>query len=171
TANLQVIDIQTAQVLAAKSITARHVARQSADMRDPASIDSNALYARCVKDISGQFLRMVAAYDVQVRAAFLTDKLLPEVDQAIAYFRIGEWEDGMLLLEGTIRKSGLPGEVQAKAYYNLGLAETYAGQFEEAIEHLKIAMSLNPKSKRIQNAILRVKMEQESAEKLKEQLE
>ena len=171
TANLQVIDIQTARILAAKSITARHVARQSADMRDPANIDRNALYSRCIKDISGQFLRMVAVYDVQVRAAFLTDKLLPEVDQAIAYFRIGEWEDGMVLLQGTVRKSGLPGEVQAKAYYNLGLAETYAGHFEPALENLKIALSLDPRSKRIQNAILRTKMEQENAEKLKEQLE
>jgi tetratricopeptide (TPR) repeat protein len=171
TANLQVIDIQTTQVLAAKSIKSRQVDSKIADMRDPASIDSNSLYSRCVKKISGKFVRMVAAYDIQVRAAFLTDKLLPEVEQATAYFRIGEWDDGMVLLKGAVRKPGLPGEVQAKAYYNLGLAETYAGQFEEAIAHLKIALSLDPKSKRIQNAILSTKMEQESAEKLKEQLE
>ena len=115
-------------------------------------------------------MRMVAPFDVNVRAAFLNDKLLPEVDQAIAYFRIGEWEDGIALLELTTRKTGLPGDVQAKTYYNLGLAETYAGQFETAIEHLKIALSLDPTSKRFQNAILKAKMEQESAERLEEQL-
>ncbi|UCD37404.1 MAG: tetratricopeptide repeat protein [Fidelibacterota bacterium] len=169
-ANLQVIDIQTARILAVKSLSARHTARRSADKRDPASIDRNALYSRCVKEISGKFMRMVAPYDAQVRAAFMTDKLLPEVDQAISFFRIGEWEDGMVLLRGTIGKSGLPGEVQAKAFYNLGLAETYAGQFDTAIEHLKTALSLNPKSKRIQDAIIRAKMEQENAERLQEQL-
>ena len=170
TVNLQVIDIQTARILAAKSLAAERTARMSADNRDPANIDRNTLYARCLKDISQQFIRMVAPYDVQVRAAFLTDKLLPEVDQAIGYFRIGEWEEGMTILRGTISKTGLPLEVQAKTFYNLGLAETYAGQFDEAVEHLKTALSLNPKSRRIQNAILRAKMEKESAEKLKEQL-
>ena len=169
-ANLQIIDIQTARILAVKSLSAERTSRKSADNRDPDNIDRNALYARCLKDISQKFIRMVAPYDVQVRAAFLTDKLLPEVDQAISYFRIGEWEEGMTILRGTINKSGLPLEVQAKTFYNLGLAETYAGQFDEAIEHLKTALSLNPKSRRIQKAILRAKMEKENAEKLKEQL-
>lgn len=169
-ANLQVIDIQTAQILAAKSLMGEHTARKSADNQEPENIDRNTLYRRCLKDISQQFMRMVAPYDVQVRAAFLTDKLLPEVDQAISYFRIGEWEDGVALLEGAARKTGLPAEVQAKAFYDLGLAETYAGQFDQAIEHLKTALSLNPRSRRIQNAILRAKMEKESAERLKEQL-
>jgi len=169
-ANLQVIDIQTARILAVKSLSAERTARRTADNQDPANIDRNALYARCLKDISQQFIRMVAPYDVRVRAAFLTDKLLPEVDQAIGYFRIGEWQEGMTILRGTISKTGLPLEVQAKTFYNLGLAETYASQFDEAIEHLKTALSLNPKSRRIQNAILKAKMEQESAEKLKEQL-
>ncbi len=169
-ANLQIIDIQTARILAVKSLSADQTATRIADGKDPASIDRNALYAKCLKDISEKFIRMVAPYDVRVRAAFLTDKLLPEVDQAISYFRIGEWEEGMTLLRGTIGKTGLTLEVQAKTFYNLGLAETYAGQFDEAVEHLKTALSLNPKSRRIQNAILRAKMEKESAEKLKEQL-
>jgi len=169
-ANLQVIDIQTARILAVKNLSAVQTATSIADRKEPKSIDRNALYARCLKKISQQFIRMVAPYDVRVRAAFLTDKLLPEVDQAIGYFRIGEWEEGMTLLRGTISKSGLPVEVQAKTFYNLGLAETYDGQFDEAIEHLKTALSLNPKSRRIQNAVLRAKMERESAEKLKEQL-
>ncbi len=169
-ANLQVIDIQTARILAVKSLSANQSAISIADGKDPASIDRNALYAKCLKDISEKFIRMVAPYDVRVRAAFLTDKLLPEVDQAIGYFRIGEWEEGMTFLRGSIGKTGLPLEVQAKTFYNLGLAETYAGQFDEAIEHLKTALSLNPRSKRIQKTILRAKMEKESAEKLKEQL-
>jgi len=169
-ANLQVIDIQTAKILAVKSLTAERAARKSADMKDPEHIDRTALYTRCLKDISQQFMRMVAAYDVQVRASFLTDKLLPEVDQAVSYFRIGEWEEGMTILRGTTSKTGLPLEVQAKAFYNLGLAETYAGEFDAAIEHLKIALSLDPKSKRFQRTILRAKMEQENAERLEEQL-
>ena len=170
TASLQVVDIQTAKVLAARSLSAEKSARKSADMKDPEKIDSNALYAQCVRNISQQFRRMVAPYDVQVRAAFLTDELLPETDQAISYFRIGEWDDGMAFLEAATRKSGIEAEVQSKAFYNLGLAQIYAGEYDPAIEHLKKALSLNPRSKRIQKTILRAKMEKENAAKLQEQL-
>jgi tetratricopeptide (TPR) repeat protein len=170
TVNIQVIDIETAKILASKSLSVNHSSRTTADRQVPSNIDQNTLYTKCIKDIASQFSRMVAPYEVQVRAAFMTDKLLPEIDHAIGLFRIGDWEEGITLLRGTISKSGLPGDVQAKAYYNLGLAETYAGQFEQGIEHLKIALSLNPTSKRIQNSIARARLEQENAIKLEEQL-
>ncbi len=170
TTNLQVIDIETAKVLAARSLTAQKTERITADRKDPDSIDRDRLYRRCISDISRQFRRMVAPYEVQVRAAFLTDDMLPEMDQAIGYFRIGEWDDGIVLLEGATRRTDLDGEVQAKAYYNLGLAKIYAGEFDAAIDHLKTALSLNPRSRRIQNAIIKAKMEQENAERLKEQI-
>ncbi len=170
TANLQIIDIQTAKVLAARSLTAHRSARKTADLKDPDRIDREALFSSCIKNISGQFRRMVAPYEVQVRATFLTDDLLPETDQAIAFFRIGEWEDGITMLRSAVGKRGLDSEVQSKAYYNLGLAEIYRQEFDSALEHLKTALSLNPKSRRIQNTIVRAKTERENAEKLKEQI-
>lgn len=170
TANLQIIDIQTAKVLAARTLTANRSARKTADLKDPGRIDRDALFRSCIKNISGQFMRMVAPYEVQVRAAFLTDDLLPETDQAIAFFRIGEWEDGITLLRDAVGKLGLDSEVQSKVYYNLGLAEIYTQEFDSALKHLKTALSLNPKSRRIQKTIVRAKDEKENAEKLKEQI-
>ena len=55
-------------------------------------------------------------------------------------------------------------------YYNWGLAEIYTQEFDSALEHLKTALSLNPKSRRIQITIVRAKTEKENAEKLKEQI-
>lgn len=169
-ATLKVIDVETAKILAVKTVSARRTARSRADKKDPASIDSGPLYAMCVDDITRQFLRMIAPFEERVRAAFLTDDLLPEVDRAVGLFRVGEWEDGIAILRQATRKTGINSEVQSKTFYNLGLALIYTGQYDAAVEELKTALSFDPTSRRIQNTILRAKDEKASAEKLEEQM-
>ncbi len=77
--------------------------------------------------------------------------------------------DGIAILDRSTRKQGLGSDVQSKAYYNLGLALIYTGKYDEAIEQLKTALSLDPTSKRIQSTVLRAKEEKANAEKLEEQ--
>ena len=169
-ATLKIIDVETARILAVKTVSARSSATRRADKQVPAKIDPEPLYVKCANDITRQFLRMIAPYQVQIRAAFLTDKLLPEVDQAVGLFRAGEWEDGIAILERVTRKKGLESDVQAKTFYNLGLALISTGQYDEAIEQLKTALSLDPTSRRIQSMIVRAKEEKANAEKLEEQM-
>lgn len=168
--NMKVIDVQTARILAIKNIPAVRRATKRADKKDPAKIDTESLLAGCIADITRQFIRMIAPFEEQVRAAFLTDKLLPETDRAVGLFRVGEWDDGIAILEQATKKSGLPSEIQAKTYYNLGLAKIYVGEFDAAVEQLKTALSLDPTSRRIQQTILRAKEEKANAEKLREQM-
>lgn len=168
--NVNVIDMQTAKILAVKTLSTSYRDSTSADNETPPQINKNELYTRCIDQTKQQFLRLVAPYTVQVKAKFQTDKMLPEVDSAIAQFRIGEWDTGMKLLESAINKPGLEIKIRAKTYYNLGLAQTYRGQFAEALENLKKAMELMPNEKAYQNAILQAKKEKAQADKLKEQI-
>ena len=168
--NMKMIDVQTARILAIKNLSASRRATTRADKKDPSKIDPDPLLASCIEDITGQFMRMIAPYEEQVRAAFLTDKQLPETDRAVSLFRIGEWEDGIAILEQATKRTGLPSEIQAKTFYNLGLAKIYVGEFDAAVEQLKTALSLDPTSRRIQQAILQAKEEKANAEKLKEQM-
>ncbi|MDO9577760.1 MAG: CsgG/HfaB family protein [Candidatus Cloacimonadales bacterium] len=167
--NLKVIDITTSKILAVKSLSAGYVSSTSADNQWPEEIDKDALYTKCLKNITGQFMRMVAPYDVQVKASFQTDKLLPEVAQAITQLKIGEWEEGLTLFEDATKKTGLEPKVKAKAFYDLGLAQLYGGDFDNAIINFKQAMKLMPSAKIYQNAITNAKSEKEKAEKLQEQ--
>ena len=167
--NLKVIDITTAKILAVRSLSAAFVSKKSADNKWPEKIEAGVLYTRCLKNITGQFMRMVASYDVQIKASFQTDKLLPEVAQAITQLKIGEWEEGMALFEEATKKTGLEPKVKAKAFYDLGLAQLYGGDFDNAIINFKQAMKLMPKKKIYQNAITNAKSEKEKAEKLQEQ--
>ncbi len=168
--NMKVIDVQTARILAVKNISATKRATKRADKKDPASIDIDPLLASCIADITRQFIRMIAPYEEQVRAAFLTDKQLPETDRAVGLFRVGEWADGIAILAQATKRTGLPSDIQAKTFYNLGLAKIYVGEFDDAVEQLKTALSLDPTSRRIQQTILKAKDEKAKAEKLKEQM-
>ena len=92
------------------------------------------------------------------------------MEQAIIQFKIDEWDAGMEMLKKANAKQGLEPKVLAKTYYNLGLAQTYRGDFEKALINLKKALGLNPQSTAYQGAIKRAKIEKEHADKLKEQL-
>jgi len=168
--NIKIIDLQTARIIAVKTLSATHVARKSADNARPPRIDKQMLYSQCMDDIKNEFLKLVAPYEESVRAFFQKDKQLPEVEQAIVQFKIGEWDVGMELLKKATHKQGLKPKVLAKSYYNLGLAQTYRGEFENALINLKKALGLNPKSSAYLSAINRAKQEKENADKLEEQL-
>jgi len=168
--NVKLIDIQTAKILGVKTLTSRRTKRNKADNKPAPEVDPDMLYRQCLNDISAQFLKLVAPHDASVRAEFETDDDLPEVEQAIAMFRIGEWNDGLNILQKATEKTGLEKEVRAKSFYNLGLAQTYSGDFQNALANLKKALLLDPESSRYQGAVRNVKSEQEKAQRLKEQL-
>jgi len=167
--NLKVIDITTSKILAVKSLSAAFTTKNSADNKWPAEIEPGVLYTKCLVNITRQFMRMVAPYDVQVKASFQTDKLLPEVDQAITQLKIGESEEALALFEDATKKTGLEPKVSAKAFYDLGLAQLYTCDFDNAIINFKQAMKLMPSAKIYQNAITNAKSEKKKAEKLQEQ--
>ncbi len=169
--SLKVIDIKTAKILAVRSLSASYVSKNSADNKWPEDIDKDALYTKCLKNITGQFMRIVAPYDVQIKASFQTDKLLPEVNQAITQLKIGEWDEGMKLFKEATQKTGLEPKVQAKAFYDLGLAQMYGGEYDSSIVNFKQAMKFMPNKKIYQSAIKTAKLEKEKSEKLQEQQE
>lgn len=168
--NVKLIDINTARIIAMKTINSKSSKRTSATNQSAPSIDSQALYSKALQDVTKKFMKMIAPYKEQVRASFQTDKLLPEVDQAIALFKIEEWDEGLQLLDSATHKDGLVPEVKAKTYYNLGLAQTYTGEFDEALINIKKAFKLIPTSSAYKKALLKVKNEKKKADKLKKQM-
>ncbi len=132
-------------------------------------IDKSTLYRGCLSDIKYQFTKLVAPYEVKVEASFETDDALPEVEQALVQFKIGEWDEGVKLLDDASQKPGLKKQVKARALYNLGLAKMYSGDCDEAVELFIKAVTLNPDSSRYQEAVIKAKKEKEKGDKLKEQ--
>ena len=167
--NLKIVDMETGKMLAVKTLTAsKKKTTQKTDAKAP-KIDRTVLYRNCLQSIKSQFTKLAAPYDAKVEAEFETDDSLPEVEQALVQFKIGEWDEGIKFLENASNKTELKQETKAKAFYNLGLAKMYGGECEEAIELFKKSVKLNPDSSRYQDAVIKAKKEKEKADKLKEQ--
>lgn len=168
--SLKLIDVETAKILLVKNLSVQKSAQTNATDGTPAGIDKNPLFEQCVASIGATFIRMIAPYEIRVKASFETDDELPDVDRAVAMFKVGEWDDGINILKSATNRSKLKKEIRAKTFYNLGLAQVYQGQYDEAIVNIKHAIDLNPKSSRYINAIKNAKNEKQKAEELQEQL-
>jgi len=105
--NFKMVDIETAKIIAIKTLTTGYQKKTKGHDEKAPKIDDKDLYRLCLTSISSQFIKLVAPYKVTVQATFQTDKLLPEVDQAMVQFKIGEWDEGLTLLRGTTEKTGL----------------------------------------------------------------
>ncbi len=169
TVHLSVVDLKTSKVLAIKDIAAVAKESTSADRKVPEKIDVSVLYTQCIYKITTDFLRMIAPYQVNVVARFITGGKVPEFQQAIAYFKANDWDSGISVLESVTQKEGLEPTLKAKAFYNIGLAQMYSGRNDEAIENLQKAITLDPKKSMYTNALAQAKREKENADKLKQQ--
>ncbi|NQS97237.1 MAG: tetratricopeptide repeat protein [candidate division Zixibacteria bacterium] len=168
--NLQIVDMQTAKILAVRNLTAEKSAKKYADKKTPEEIDYTPLKSACIHKIISDFMKTIAPYDIQLKATFQKDKNLPEVESAITQLKIGEWDEALNLFRKAVDKQGLDPKIQAKAYYNLGLAQMYGGIYEESLKNLKKAMSLQPNNKMYQKVFTQCKDEKDKADKLEEQL-
>ena len=168
--SFKIIDVQTSKILAAKNYSSVKNTSKSALDKNPDKIDRTVLYKKCINAIGKKFIKTIAPYHIRVKANFETDDALPEVDQAVAFFKIGEWPDGMDLLKSATQKRKLKKEIKAKTFYNLGLAQVYQGHYDKAIQNIKKAIKLNPDSSRYLQALKQARSEQKAAEELKRQL-
>jgi len=169
-ATIKIVDVQTGKILTAKELSASATNETSALDKTPPPIDSNRLYKKCLDKIALQFRHMIAPYKAKVRAQFVVDGDVPETKKAVALFKANEWDAGLALLKNAALKPYLKPEKKAKVYYDLGLAQMYLGQHDEAIANLRHALQLMPNESRYQKALRTAKEEKAKAEKLKEQL-
>ena len=168
--NIKIVNVQTGKILTAKELTAVERAETSALDKAPPKIDSNALYKKCLSHIAMQFRRMIAPYQIKVKAQFLVDDKVPETKKAVSLFKAGEWDSGKALLKKASEKPFLKPEFRAKVFYDLGLAQMYLGQHDASIENIRHALELKPDEKRYQKALRMAKEEKAKAQKLKQQL-
>lgn len=169
--NVRVIDTQTSRILGIKELGSYREASVSAENKDPGPIDVERLYSLCLDDLSTQFVRMVAPYQQAVQSVYETDKkYLPELAQARKHILNGRTELALELLTLAAAKTDVPLKSQARAHYDLGLLQTYTGDFDAALANLYEALRLRPGNKRYSRAIQICRDEQYRASLLEEQL-
>ena len=170
--NVQLIDIQTTDILAVKELRSEFSDAKSAEDRQPPQIDRAYLFSVCVDDVSRQFIRTVAPYYVNVSATYeLDNKHLPELKTAHQMVVVGEFERAIQILGDATLKPEIPVKSRAKAFYNLGLIQMYSGDYDNAIDNFVQALNLVPKSGRYSRAIQTCRDERYQADQVRRQME
>lgn len=170
TLHIKVVDIQTAKVVFAKTVTGKashkvHATGAAYTTKAP-PLNQEALYMSARQKAVSSFIRLITPYQEMVRLRFKTHRHLPEVRQAVELFRINEWKDGMTLLRQKLNNQQLESSIKARLHYNLALVMIYSGRFEQAIELLREAMQLDPRTNDYNEAVILAKKERVLSERL-----
>jgi len=169
--NLQLVDMETGRILAIQNLQGKSSDTRFAVNEWPQSVDPTPLIVNCHSQMVSEFMRGIAPYKINLRAIFLKDDALTELEFAIANLKIGEWDQALgAFREMTLSRNIVELEVRGKANYNFGLALMFHGDYEESLEQLRFALKTDPGKSLYQDAIRQCKFEKEKADKLKDQL-
>ncbi len=167
---VKIVDVQTGKIIFSRELKSQEQKSKYATDKTPPKIDKSTLYRKCISNLATQFRRLIAPYQIEVKAQFLVDDKIPETNRAVNLFKAGEWESGLKLLRQALKKPHLKDKLRAKLYYDLGLAQMYLGRHDRAIGNLRHALELMPSEGRYQKALQTAKIEKQKAEELKKQL-
>lgn len=167
--SVYIIDVTTSSVLLSRILTAECNDSTNADMKEPTKVDYEVLFDACAREVVTQLSRIIAPYDVAIDVKLEKDEKLPDLDRAVAYFRMHEFDKGLTLLKAMAEAEYQKPKIKAKALYNYGMVLLYSGIYQQAHAVLLEAFELVPTSKKYQKAVFEVKEEENRYRKLKEQ--
>jgi tetratricopeptide (TPR) repeat protein len=168
---VQITDIETARIILARTYETSRIATEEAENHVPAPINVHGLFQDCAQDISEQFIRTIAPYDIWLQSTYELDhKYLPELETAREQVLIGDYFTALEILERAAERPGLEDKSRAKAYYNLGVIQMYLGDYDNSLANLRTALELQPGKKLYVRAINTCRQEQANAALVEEQL-
>ena len=160
------IDIETSELLSIFTISYVSNSTTRADWAKAPAIVSEDLFERSFEKVINKFVSKVNPISKILKLKFELDSDLPEINQAVSYFHIGEITDGLRILENLRKKPDLKPKIVAKIEYNIGMAQLMLLRYDLAIESYKQAIKLYPSNNRYHKAIENAKYEVEMAKEI-----
>lgn len=145
----KIIDTETGKILVAKNLEAAKTRSVSSHDQVPGALDaSDDLLKACRAQLVGDFVKVVAPYQVNVVVELLDDGDLPELEVGNNFARLGNWNDAIAQYSAALAKAEadpeISAETRAKAHYNLGVGFGYSGRYDAGVAELEKAFSLDP---------------------------
>ena len=145
--SVDVIDIQTGQILKTKGVNNSCGLAYEAVDSSPAQIDVNALANQCLSKSAEDFLRTVSVWREVVNIAYEKDSALPELERGILLAKTGNLAQAESVFASVAKASEKSKSVGNKsiatAYWNLGQTQLYMRQYDKAISSFDKAFSFN----------------------------
>lgn len=166
--SVDVIDVQTGQIVKSKLLNNACEATTSAYDTLPDAVDKDALGSQCLSQNLEVFFKAISPWNEVVQVAFATDKAIPALETGVNQCKIGDFQEAIKTFTEAAQAAEKNPEIKPKsianAYWNLALAYEYSDQYDQALENLKKAHSFNPSDKYLAE---RSNVEKRRAEKRK----
>lgn len=157
--SIDVIDVQTGEIIRSKVLSAVHNKSTSATDAAPPSIDKGSLASAALSENLQTFMKAITPWNEMVSVPFKSDTNIPDLEHGIHLAKIGELNEAVKIFQFAAKAAEGNEKIKpnsiAKAYWNLGLACEYSCDYDNAVAAFKKAYVLNPKDeyrKEIKNA-------------------
>jgi tetratricopeptide (TPR) repeat protein len=145
--SIDVIDVATGQIMKSKVQGNKCEDSTQAINGTPVEIDRSSLASKCLTQNLVAFTKAISPWTETVQAPFKTDKSIPELETGVSKVRLGDLKAAVDTFHAAANSAEMNAAIKpkviAKAYWNLGLAYQYSGEFDKATEAFKKAYSLD----------------------------
>ena len=169
----RVLEADTGRLITPKTASCEETKRTQTTRYYPPSIDSRAMLLTCSQNVAWELVKTISPHTVMVPVVFYRDRALPWLENGIARAEQGQWGHAVADFREAVRMVEIDRQIKAgvaaKAYWDLGIALAYSGEFDEAEQQLQQACSLDKDldCNRAVTDLLRLRRDRE---KLQEQL-
>jgi len=137
TGGIDVIDVQTGELIRSKSLSASRIGMKSGSNAKPEMIDKEGMMASAVYENVSDIIKAITPWDETIDAEFRKVKDIPALEQGINCARLGKMDRAITIFRKACKDAEMNSELKPKeiseTYWNLGLALEYTEQFDEAI--------------------------------------
>ena len=170
--NLNLVDVSSGAIYMTRQYPCSRSDTRSQTNKAPKKLsmhEVHGLYDQCKLQIAKSFAKAVAPYTETVTAWFAKIDNSPDTEIGINHARAGNWTAAIASFKAVPPTQTMAEpKVQAKTWWNLGLAYEYNYQFSKASEMVQKAMGLYPDS-RYSQELTNISLLQQSQERLKQQ--
>ena len=146
TAEFKITDVSTGALVVAKSLEEKREDDSTGYDEAPKAIDREGLSKAARKAVLSHFVHAIVPHKEYLDATFFTEGDLPQLETGIGYARRGDWKKAQDTFNEAIgaaeRNPKINSKVLGKAYWNLGLAYEYNGEYDKAGKMIDKAFQL-----------------------------
>lgn len=170
--NVKLVDVSNGNIYLSRQYPCKRTVKNSQNGSRPAKLwdgKIHNMYDECKVEIAKGFAKAVAPYTETVIASFAKVDESPATEAGINHAKIGSWQAAIESFE-TVPATQTMAEldVQAKTWWNIGLAYEYNFQFSKAAEMVQKAYALDPDS-RYMKELTNINTLQQDQQRLKQQ--
>jgi tetratricopeptide (TPR) repeat protein len=142
-ATFKIVDVSTGRLVIAKTYQERRDDTNRGLDRSPDPIDRESLERSARAAVVDHFLKAIVPHQEFLYASFVKDSDIPQLEGGIGWAERGEWKKAQetfnMAAQDAEKNLKLKSNQIAKAYWNLGLAYEYAGDYDKANAMINIA--------------------------------